>query len=80
MTFDMLGMSLMALMVLLVIGGGTTWAHLVGNRGARHRAAAPTQEQAPGHSIRPSAGHRLEESPTSGRLDHHGRRYEFLGP
>lgn len=26
MTFDMLGMSLMAPMVLLVIGGGTTWA------------------------------------------------------
>ena len=32
MTFDMIGMALMALMIMLVIGGGTTWAYLAGQR------------------------------------------------
>jgi hypothetical protein len=70
----------MALMVLLVIGGGTTWIYLVGQRGAGGRAAAPSREQTPGRESGPSAGHRLEESSSLGRLDHHGRRYAFLGP
>lgn len=80
MTFDMVGVSLMALMVLLVVGGGTAWAYLVGQRRARGRVAAPSREKAPEHGSRPSAGHWPEEPPTLERLDHRGRRYEFLGP
>jgi hypothetical protein len=66
MTFDMIGMALMALMVMLVIGGGTTWVYLAGQRDASGRAEVPTREQ---------------ESFAPDTPDRHGRRRElFLGP
>jgi hypothetical protein len=81
MTFDMIGMALMALMVMLVIGGGTTWAYLAGQRDSHGRAGVPTRAEASRQRNRPSARQAVEESPAPGRRDRHGRRRElFLGP
>ena len=79
-TFEMIGMTLMALMVLLVVGGGTTCAYLMGQGGARRRVAVPTRGQASWHRSRPSVSDRLEDSATSGGEGPHGHRDYFLGP
>lgn len=79
-TFEMIGMTLMALMVLLVIGGGTTLTYLIGQRGAGGQPAVLSRGQASWQPSRPSAPDTLEESPASASKGRHGHRHLFLGP
>lgn len=60
MTSHMIGLALMALMIMLVIGGGTTWVYLAGQRDASGPAEAPTEGQALRQGPRPSASHTVE--------------------
>ena len=81
MTSDMIGMALMALMIMLVIGGGITWIYLTGQRDAPGPTEAPTRGQPSREGTRPSAGYTVERSFAPGKADRHGRRRElFLGP
>lgn len=78
MASDMVGIALMALMVMLVIGGGTTWVYLAGQR---DDPKAPTQGQTSRDAAPPSADHTVETSfATAGPTRHARRRELFLGP
>jgi hypothetical protein len=60
MASHLIGMALMALMIMLVIGGGTTWIYLAGQRDAFDPAEVPTEGQALREGLRPSASHTVE--------------------
>jgi hypothetical protein len=60
MTSHMIGLTVMALMIMLVIGGGTTWVYLAGQREASGPAEVPTEGQALREEPRPSASHTVE--------------------
>jgi hypothetical protein len=60
MTSHMIGLALMALMIMLVIGGGTTWVYLAGQRDAFGPAEAPTETPALREEPRPSASHTVD--------------------
>ena len=81
MTSDMIGMAVVALMIMLVIGGGTTWVYVTGQRATHLPAAASTQGQASRKTARPPASQAAEHLSAARRQHRHGRRREFfLGP
>jgi hypothetical protein len=81
MNSDMIGMAVMALMIMLVIGGGTTLVYLAGQRDAHDPTEVPNREQASRKPSEPSASHVVKKPFAPVRWDRLARRRElFLGP
>jgi hypothetical protein len=81
MTFDMMGMALVALTTMLLIGGGTTWVYLAGQRDHQGSASVSTWAKVSRQGAWPPASQAVEHPLASGRHHRHGRRRElFLGP